>query len=291
MRAGSKRVLITGATEGIGKAAAFQLAANGFEVILHGRNAEKAALVKQEIQVRYPDAKLDILIADLESRADTVKLADTFNQRYDSLDVLVNNAGGVMNKVRQETVDGWERTIALNVLAPFMCSALLLPALQRRPGAKIINTSSMAHMLGKPNLDDLMYETKFNAQQAYGDAKLYIILLGVEFARRQQLTDDPNRIGMYAFHPGVIASNFAKDSTSVYHHFFRWFRPFLSSVRQGADTMVYLAAQENVDLQNGGYYVKRKKKRARLPANARDVAEQLWERCESLTGIRFEIPG
>ncbi|SFJ72580.1 SDR family NAD(P)-dependent oxidoreductase [Parapedobacter indicus] len=287
MMAVSKRVLITGATEGIGKEAAFQLAANGFEVILHGRNVEKAASVKQEIQVRYPDAKLDVLIADLENRTDTMKLADTFNQRYDSLDVLINNAGGVMNKVRQETVDGWERTIALNVLAPFMCSALLLPALQRRPGAKIIHTSSMAHIMGKPNLGDLMYETKFNAQQAYGDAKLYVILLGLEFIRRQQLANDTNPIGMYAFHPGVIASNFAKNSTSLYHHFFRLFRPFLGSVKQGADTMIYLTAQPNEALRNGGYYVKRKIKRARLPANALDVAAQLWERCESLTGIRF----
>ncbi|GGH00506.1 short-chain dehydrogenase [Parapedobacter pyrenivorans] len=284
-----KRVLITGATTGIGKEAAFQLARRGYEVILHGRNAEKAASVKADIQARHPNAKLDILIADLESKADTIKLVDTFYQRYDALDVLINNAGGVMNKVRQETVDGWERTIALNVLAPFMCSALLLPALQRGTDAKIINTSSMAHIMGKPSFDDLMYETKFNTHRAYGDAKLYVILLGIEFARRQQLIDENNPIGMYAFHPGVIASDFAKNSTSLYHHFFRLFRPFLSSVERGADTMVYLATQNNDALQNGGYYVRRKARNARLPTKTLDAAAQLWERCESLTGIRFGV--
>lgn len=281
----AKRVLITGATAGIGKEAAFQLANDGFEVILHGRNAERAESAKQEIQARCPKAKLDILIADLESKADIIKLADTFYERYDALDVLINNAGGVMNRKRQETVDGWERTIALNVLAPFMCTALLLPALRKAGDAKIINTSSMAHVMGKPNLGDLMYEKGFNAQRAYGDAKLYIILLGMEFARRQQLARSAQPIGMYAFHPGVIASNFAKNSTSLYHYFFRVFRPFLGSVTQGADTMAYLAATDNDVLENGGYYVKRKVKKAKLPRHAPDVAARLWACCESVTGL------
>ena len=281
----SKRVLITGATAGIGKEAAFQLAKNGFEVILHGRNAEKAASAKQEIQAMCPTAKLDTLVADLENKEDIIKLADTFYERYDTLDVLINNAGGVMNNKRQETEDGWERTIALNVLAPFMCTALLLPALRRAPDAKIINTSSMAHVMGKPNLDDLMYEKGFNAHRAYGDAKLYVILLGMEFARRQQSAHGTNPIGMYAFHPGVIASNFAKDSTSLYHYFFRVFRPFLGSVTKGADTMVYLAMTGNNALENGGYYVKRKLKKAKLPRQASEVAARLWAYCESVTGV------
>lgn len=283
----TRRVLITGATAGIGKEAALQLAKDGWNVIVHGRNRDKALSVKQEILSSVPNAELDILIADLENKADILNLAKVFNERYGALDILVNNAGGVMNTEREETVDGWERTIALNVLAPYMLSALLLPSLQKRASAKIINTSSMAHIMARANLEDLMYERKYSVQRAYADAKLYVILLGREFAKRQHQKAEGQPVGMYAFHPGVVASDFAKHSNSFYHFFFKLLRPFLSSVQQGADTMVYLAKENPTALQSGGYYVKRKLKTPRLPANAEGLARQLWERCTAYTGIHL----
>jgi len=167
-----------------------------------------------------------------------------------------------------------------------MLSALLYPQLQRQPGAQIINTASTAHKRADADIDDLMSERQYSPMQAYANAKLYVILLGQEFARRQQLRPG-NAVTMNAFHPGVVATNFAVESNSFYHYFFKLFRPFLATVEKGADTMVYLANQEGALKHNGAYFVKRKPAKVHQPKNVELVAKKLWEQAEQITGIPF----
>ncbi len=281
-----KTVLITGATSGIGKVAATELAGMGAQVIVHGRNAEKAAAVQQEIIRTTGNDQVTILLADLSVKAGVRKLADTFANRYDKLDVLVNNAGGVMNKQREVTVDGWEKTISLNVLAPFMLSALLYPKLQAAGEGRIINVSSAAHRMAKARLDDFMYEKDYNPLRAYGDAKLYVILLGQEFTRRTRQFPQHN-VAMNALHPGVVATNFAGESNSFYNFFFRFFRLFLISPEKGADTMIYLASQPEGVQHSGGYYIKRKLAKIHFSGDIEAIAGRVWELCERYTGIPF----
>ena len=280
-----KRILITGATSGIGSVAALELVKRGHHVIIHGRNEAKAQFTKKEILAKVPGGVVDVLLADLTKKVEILALVETFNSRYDALDVLVNNAGGVMKKQRELTVDGWEKTIAVNVLAPFMLSALLYPKLRGQPDARIINTASMAHRMAKPNLTDLMYEQRYSAMKAYGDAKLYVILMGQEFARRQQQVG--GHVTMNAFHPGVVATNFAGESDSFYHFFFKVFRRFLTPPEKGADTMVYLASHPDAGNLNGEYLTTRKISSVYGVKDPLATAARLWERWENYTGITF----
>lgn len=282
----NKRILITGATSGIGKVAAKELAKQGAHVIIHGRNPEKADQVKHEILRDIPLAKVDVMLANLSNKSEVLTLVDTFNHRFGSLNVLVNNAGGVMNNQREVTADGWEKTIAVNVLAPFMLSALLYPNLQRQAGSRIIHTASAAHRMARPDLTDLMYEKKYSALRAYGDAKLYVILMGQEFAKRQRELSG-HHVTMNAFHPGVVATNFAGESNSLYHFFFKVFRLFLTSPEKGADTMIYLAADERAGNLNGKYFVKRKEEKVYLSKKYALLSSNLWNQWETYSGIKF----
>ena len=282
----NKRIFITGATSGIGKEAAIKLAQQGADVIIHGRDEAKAERVRAEISADSASGKVDVLLGDLSNKTDILALVDAFKARYDSLDVLINNAGGVMNREKEETAGGWEKTIAVNVLAPYMLSVLLFPYLVRQKGARIINTASTAHRMAKPNLDDFMYEERYNALTAYGDAKLYSILLGREYLLRQPKNGD-HRVVMNAFHPGVVATNFAMESNSIYNFFFRLARPFLTSPEKGAETMVYLATQTEQELVNGKYFYQRKPAKMRISGDEESLAKELWEKCAAYTGINF----
>lgn len=283
-----KTVLITGATSGIGKVAATELARMGAHVVVHGRNAEKAAAVQQEIIRATGNDQVTLLLGDLSEKAGVLELAATFSNRYNKLDVLVNNAGGVMNKQREVTADGWEKTIALNVLAPFMLSALLYPKLLAAGEGRIINVSSAAHRMAKAGVDDFMYEKKYNPMRAYGDAKLYVILLGQEFTRRARQFPQ-NNVVMNALHPGVVATNFAGESNSFYNFFFKFFRLFLISPEKGADTMIYLASQPEGRQRSGGYYVKRKPAKVHFSGDIDAMAGRVWELCERYTGTPFFV--
>src|SRR5690606_10732238 len=288
MPAKNKRVLITGATSGIGKVAAMALAHQGAHVIIHGRNADKANSVRSRIKSVVPDAEVDVVLADLTRKPSVVAMAEEIDRRFDRIDVLINNAGGVMNRQREETVDGWEKTIALNVLAPFMLSALLYPKMRQQPDARIINTSSMAHRMAKPRLEDLMYERHYNALRAYSDAKLFVILLGQEFGRRGGESPVVQEVIMNAFHPGAVATNFAGESNSLYNLFFKVFRPFLFTPAKGADTMIYLATDDKkANRFNGAYFVKRKWTKNYSPKSNPQLAGELWNAWESYTGIKF----
>jgi NAD(P)-dependent dehydrogenase (short-subunit alcohol dehydrogenase family) len=269
----ARTIVITGASDGIGAAAARALSSNGDQVVIVGRSAEKTAAVARELGA-------DHLIADFTRLDDVRALAATLLERYDRVDVLANNAGGIMAR-RELTVDGHEKTFQVNHLAPFLLTTLLLPLLITS-SATVIQTSSAANRLfGNLDMTDLQNARKYSPNKAYGDAKLANIL----FTRELQHRYEAQGLTTASFHPGVVATAFATGSTSpmrvIYQN--RFSRRLLLTPEQGADTLVWLAtALAGTDWISGEYYEKRAVQKAHPQAADPSLARQLWERSEAL---------
>jgi NAD(P)-dependent dehydrogenase (short-subunit alcohol dehydrogenase family) len=281
-----KIVLITGATSGIGKVAATVLAQKGAHIILHGRNFEKAEATRKEIILASGNNKVDLLIADMSSLADVRKMAEEFNSKYEKLDVLINNAGGVMNEQRAVTKEGFEKTIVVNHLAPFLLTSLLFDKLKKSEDGRIVNTSSMAHKMANPNYEDFNMEKKYSSMLAYGNAKLYVILFTQEMQRRLQAKGIKN-IEINALHPGIVKTNFSQESNSIMKFFFNWFSWFLISPEKGADTILYLAEAEEAKQYSGLFFNKRKPVKVKESFISLEKAKKLWEISEQCTGVKF----
>ncbi len=269
-----KTIIITGASDGIGAEAARQLTALGHKVVIVGRSKEKTTAIASELQVPF-------FVADFADLQQVRKLASNVIKDYPHIDVLVNNAGGIMGK-RQLTVDGHEKTFQVNHLAPFLLTNLLLPVLISSR-TSILNTSSVANKLfGHINIEDLEAVNNYSPNKAYGDSKLANILFTKELHRRYQKVG----ISAVAFHPGNVATNFSADSTSALRFLYRTplRRLFLISPKQGADNLVWLATSNQ--WQSGAYYDKRQVTEPNEQANDQVLARQLWERSAVMTGLK-----
>jgi NAD(P)-dependent dehydrogenase (short-subunit alcohol dehydrogenase family) len=269
-----KTIVVTGASDGIGAAAARKLHADGHRVVVVGRSPEKTAAVAKELGA-------DHFVADFAVLDQVRELAAGLDAAYPGIDVLCNNVGGVFGDPAK-TVDGLEKTFQVNHLAPFLLTHLLLDKLVAG-GASVIQTSSFAaRMTGKIEMDDLEHDRDFNANVAYGTVKLENILFTKELHRRYH----DRGISSAAFHPGVVATGFAAESHSWLRHMYTnpIGRLFMTSPEKGADQMVWLAeGRPGQDWESGTYYEKRKPASRNNP-QALDVglAEWLWERSEAL---------
>ena len=276
----ARTVVITGASDGIGAVAARRLHEAGDTVVVVGRSPEKTRAVADALGVAS-------VTADFSRLDDVRELASTLLERYDRIDVLANNAGGIFGD-RKLTVDGNETTFQVNHLAPFLLTSLLQDRLIES-NARIINTSSVANMrFAKFDIDDLQLERGYSENRAYGNAKLANILFTTELHRR--FADDG--ISAAAFHPGVVATNFADGSTTAMRHLYRSiFRFLLTSPEQGSDTLVWLAqATPGVDWVSGAYYAKRQIAKANPVAYNTAIATQLWEKSAALVGVPSASP-
>jgi len=262
-----RTIVITGASDGIGAAAARALSQAGERVVLVGRSPQKTEALATELGV-------DHHLADFTRLDDVRTLAAELLRRYPRIDVLANNAGGIMGD-RQLTVDGHEKTLQVNHLAPFLLTTLLLDRLIASR-ATVINTSSAANRFGRINLDDLENERKYSPNKAYGDAKLANILFTRELHRRYS----GRGLVTAAFHPGVVATSFSTDSTSVMRLVYQTaLKRLLITPEKGADTLVWLAGTAaGVDWQSGEYYEKRRVRSANSQASDAGLATALWER-------------
>jgi NAD(P)-dependent dehydrogenase (short-subunit alcohol dehydrogenase family) len=271
----NRTIVITGASDGIGAAAARQLHTNGEHVVLVGRSAEKTRAIAAELGVDYH-------LADFSRLADVRALAATLLERYPRIDVLANNAGGIMGD-RVETEDGHEMTFQVNHLAPFLLTTLLMDRLIESR-ATIINTASVAaRIFAKFDIDDLELTSNYSANAAYGNAKLANILFTRELDRRYGASG----ISTAAFHPGVVGTGFASKSsgpirllyTGILGH-------FLLTPAKGADTLIWLAeGTPGTDWQRGGFYTKRKIAKTNPLADDTVVATQLWNRSAQMVHI------
>lgn len=273
-----KTIVITGASDGIGAAAARRLSRDGHDVVVIGRSPERTHAVARSIGA-------NAFTADFGDLASVRDLAEQLLVRYPVIDVLANNAGGVFGN-RQITGDGFERTLQVDHLAPFLLTRLLLPTLITS-GATLIQTSSIAARLyGKIDLDDLNNERRYSANKAYGDAKLANILFTRELHRRYE----SHGIRAAAFHPGLIRTSFAQGSTSTSMRMLYsnpLATPILRTADDGADQLVWLAETEpGTEWSSGGYYEKRRVPR-RVNPQMYDaaLAEALWEKSSALCGF------
>lgn len=274
-----KTVVITGASDGIGAAAARRLHADGHEVVVVGRSPAKTRAMAAEL-------KADHLEADYSRLDDVRELAAALASRYPRIDVLANNAGGMFG-ARTETVDGFEQTFQVNHLAPFLLTNLLQDVLLAS-GAAVIQTSSVAaRLFGSVDMSDLDSRRDYTPMKAYGAAKLANIL----FTRELHNRFHRRGLNAAAFHPGVIASAFAADTSSramgfLYNN--RFARRFLGTPESGADQLVWLAETTPGEAWVPGLYYEKRSIAARVnPQGTRDdLAHELWERSATMTGLR-----
>jgi retinol dehydrogenase 14 len=272
-------VLVTGGTSGIGKATATGLAAMGARVGITGRDTARTRAAAVDVAAASGNPAVDPFAADMSSQAEVRRLAGEVLAAYPRLDVLVNNAGGFW-ATRRLTTDGLEHTFAVNHLAPFLLTGLLLDRLKASAPARIVTVSSGAHATGKLNFGDLQGERRYSGQQAYSQSKLANIMFTYELARRL----DGVGVTATAAHPGVVRTRFAaEDPPPMWKVFLPVIRPFLKSPDQGAATSIYLAFSPEVEGVTGTYFADGKPKASSRSSYDTAAAARLWQISLDLT--------
>lgn len=265
-------VVVTGASSGIGLAAAEDLARRGAGVVMVGRDPDRLASAVERVRAMGGSPPV-ALRADFSRLDEVRRLAGELAQRYPRIDVLANNAGGVVRSYRA-TVDGYEATLAVNHLAPFLLTCLLREHLS---GGRVITTASDAHRWGRPNPDDFVGRAKgYGAWRAYGMSKAANILFAAEAAIRW-----PDVLSA-SFHPGVVRTRFGNDT--IAGPFYK-IAPFLASPAQGADTLVWLATAPAEQISSGSYYYKRRARRPGSTATGPELAARLWQASAQAVGL------
>lgn len=274
-----RTIVITGASDGIGAAAARRLARDGHTVVVVGRSREKTNAVADEIGA-------DRYVSDFADLREVRELATVLETTYPRIDVLANNAGGIFGD-RTRTVDGFEKTLQVNHLAPFLLTNLLLDTLIASRATVIATSSIAARMFSKLDLDDLDDDRDPSANRAYGNAKLENVLFTRELQRRY----GEQGLSAVAFHPGTIATGFAAESTSLMRFVYQ--TPLrhllLSGPETGAEQLVWLATSTpGTDWEPGEYYEKRRITKTSMQAYDGILAEGLWAESARRTGL---LPG
>ncbi len=272
-----KVCMVTGANSGIGKITALELAKQGATVTMVCRSRDRGEAASREITEMIGSASLELMVADLSSQAAIRRLAEEFQSKHDRLDVLVNNAG-VFVRRRSMTQDGIETTFAVNHLAYFLLTNLLLDAIKRSASARIVNVSSRAHTSATINFDDLQGEREYGSWSAYCQSKLANIEFTYELARRVESSG----VTVNCLHPGVVATGLFRNLPKILH---LPLRIFLSTPEKGAETSVYLAASPEVEGVTGKYFANKRAVASSPESQNAENARRLWEVSERLTGL------
>jgi NAD(P)-dependent dehydrogenase (short-subunit alcohol dehydrogenase family) len=273
-------VLLTGATRGIGRAAAIDLARAGAEVALVGRERERVEAVAREARAAGGGAPVHEHVADLMLMADVRALAEEVRERHDHIDVLANNAGALFAS-RKETSEGLERTFALNHLAPFLLTNLLR---DRLGGGRVLTTASDAHKSGRLDLEDLQSERSYSAMRVYGTSKLCNILFTRELAKCAP------ELHANCFHPGVVRTGFGKNENGIWKILTTAAGPFFRSPERGARSLVWLSLSEESAALTGEYVQDEKVLAPSAQAQDEVLAAGLWERSAQLVGLPADAP-
>ena len=274
-----KTVLVTGGTGGIGLATATGLAELGARVGIVGRDTSRAEAAADRI--RTAGGEVDVFVADVSSQREVRGLADRVLTAYPRLDVLVNNVGGYW-ATRHPTEDGLERTFAVNHLAPFLLTNLLLDRLRASAPARVVTVSSGAQSMGRIDFDDLQGERRYDGQKAYNQSKLANVMFTYELARRLE----GSGVTANVLHPGVVRTAFGQeDSRGWMRVLLPLVRPFLKSPERGAETSVHLASSPEVAGVSGQYFVDSKPRRSARASYDTDAGARLWRGSAELVGL------
>lgn len=275
-----KLCVVTGATSGIGRETARMLARTGAGVVVVGRNREKSECTVNRIRQETGNPAVEYMLADLSSQAEVRQLAESFKSQHERLNVLVNNAGGFF-LFRRESVDGIEMFLALNHLAYFLLTNLLLDILKISAPARVINVSSGSHMRATINFDDLQNRRKYFSPRVYGQSKLANVLFTYELARRLKGTG----ITVNALNPGFVATNMGVNIGWI----MRFVRPLMNlmaiDVEEGAKTPVYLATSPDLEGVTGKYFYQCRAVSSSEASYDEALARKLWQVSAEMTGL------
>jgi retinol dehydrogenase-14 len=279
-----RAVLVTGGTSGIGKATATGLAALGARVGIVGRDRQRGAAAAADIQAASGNPAVGRLArrhtADMSAQAEVRRLAGEVLTAYPRLDVLVNNVGGYWAH-RHLTVDGLERTLAVNHLAPFLLTMLLADRLKASAPARIVTVASGAQAQGRIDFDDLQGERNYSAQRAYSQSKLANVMFTYELARRLE----GSGVTATVLHPGVVRTTFGAEDQSGLVVLGRLARPLMKSPARGAATSIYLASSAEVEGVTGRYFVNGKPRTSNKSSYDTAAAARLWRHSADLVGL------
>ena len=271
-----RTIMITGATNGIGKVTAMELARRGHRLILANRSRRKAEEVRDEILAAYPRRQIDLVDLDLASRASVSACAEEVMRICPELDTLINNAG-LTSHEEVITEDGFELQFQVNALAQLQLSLELLPALSAAAPSQIIFVTSMMHKFGKLDFDSFRGWKKYNAQASYNQSKLAMMLLAKELAEQLNERD----IAVNSLHPGAVNTGIL-DGYSSFAQFF--LRKLFIAPEKGAVTTLFLAKQEPASMPTGKYFVKCEPAKTHKLVDDREVRQKLWQFCCDLLG-------
>jgi NAD(P)-dependent dehydrogenase (short-subunit alcohol dehydrogenase family) len=274
-----KICMITGANSGIGKATALGLARLGATLVLVCRNQARAEKAIEEIKEETGNESIDLILADLSSQKDIHNLVSEFKKRYNSLDVLINNAGVNLSK-RTLTNDGIETTFAVNYLAYFMLCNLLLDTLKKSGPARIVNVASSVQAKSI-DFDDLNRDKHYAQMKAYSESKLAVVLFTYEFANKINGTG----VSVNCLHPGYVKTKMIRNFRPFVKYFYHLIGLFMRSPKSGAKTSIYLASTTEIDGASGKYFKKKKETKSASLSYDDTVAKQLWDVSVKLTNV------
>ncbi len=281
----NKNYLVTGATSGMGRVTAEAIAQTGANLVMVSRNQDKLEQAKKEISGSTGNEKIDIICADLSETEGIKQAASAFKSKYNRLDVLINNAGGIFPD-RKLTKDGFEYTFALNHIGYFLLTGLLLDLIPKDQPSRIISISSMAHKYGHINFDDLFFEkTKYSSMRAYSQSKLANILFTIVLADKLKDT----KITANCVHPGGVHTRFGSDFKGFMGFLVKTSMSLMRTPEKGASTCIYLALSDGLEGITGKYFADKKIAKTSDEARDMEIANSLWQVSEELTGFTYKF--
>jgi NAD(P)-dependent dehydrogenase (short-subunit alcohol dehydrogenase family) len=276
-----KVCVVTGSNSGIGKETALALAAMGATVVMAVRNLERGETARVEIIKETGNEDVFVMICDVTSKESIRRFAKEFEAKYDRVDVLINNAGAVFGE-RQTSADGFEATLAVNYLGPFLLTHEMTPLLRKSAPSRIVNVSSGMHKRGKINLDSLQGEGKFRGMQVYADTKLMLTTFTYELARRLS----GSGVTANVVEPGFVATNLGRNSGSLVNAIsFKLVRFLQTTPRRGAETSVYVASAEELEGVTGKCFAKNQEVTTAEMTYDREVQNRLWDDTMTLLAL------
>jgi NAD(P)-dependent dehydrogenase (short-subunit alcohol dehydrogenase family) len=281
-----KTILVTGASDGIGKETAKTLAKLGHHVIMHGRNPQKTEAAFEEIKKESGNNHIEMYLADFLSLANVKSFADQIIKNYSHLDVLINNAGAQYTDKREITSEGHEKTMVVNVFAPMLLTTLLLKLLGKSKSARVVTVSSASHMFGgRPNLNDIELENKYSMTKAYALSKLYIIWIMQHFVEEAKNSGIKN-ITFNTVHPGSTKTSLGREAIRLWKQkifYFLW-QPMMISINKAAASSIRAAVSPDLEGVTGKYFGPKKEEKPAKKNHSPENEKKLWEYAMQVIG-------